>query len=77
MSRKKGQTGTIYRVVARSAFGDRYASAFDGMRVESAGERTVLTGEVEELSQLFGVLERINDLGLELLSVQVLSEEAP
>jgi outer membrane PBP1 activator LpoA protein len=77
MSRKKGQTGTIYRVVVRSALGDRYASAFDGMRVESAAGRTVLTGEVEELSQLFGFLERINDLGLELLSVQVLSEEAP
>jgi hypothetical protein len=77
MSRKKGQTGTIYRVVVRSALGDRYASAFDGMRVESAAGRRVLTGEVEELSQLFGFLERINDLGLELLSVQVLSEEAP
>jgi outer membrane PBP1 activator LpoA protein len=77
MSRNKGQTGTVYRVVARSALGDRYAPAFDGMRVESAGGRTVLTGEVEDLSQLYDVLERINDLGLQLLSVQALFEEAP
>lgn len=76
MSRKKGQTGTVYRVVARSALGDRYAASFDGMRVETAEGRMVLTGEIGELSQLFGVLERINDLGLELLSVQALSEEA-
>jgi hypothetical protein len=43
------------------------------MRVESTEGRTVLTGEVEDLR---GLLERMNALGLELLSVQVLSQEA-
>jgi hypothetical protein len=70
MGGKKGQAGAVYRIVARSELGERYASAFDGMHVQTAEGRTVLTGEVEDL---FGVLKRIEDLGLELLSVQVLS----
>jgi hypothetical protein len=73
MGAKKGRTGTVYRIVVGRALGDRYASSFDGMREESAEGRTVLTGEVEDL---YGVLERVNDLGLKLLSVQVLSREA-
>lgn len=73
MGTTKGQTGTVYRIVARSALDDRYASSFKGMHVESAEGRTVFTGEVEDLSHLFGVLNRINDLGLKLLSVQALS----
>ena len=72
MGAKKGQAGTVYRIVARSALGDGYDSSFDGMRVQSAEGRTVLMGEVEDL---FGVLKRMNDLGLKLLSVQVLSRE--
>jgi hypothetical protein len=73
MGTKKGQAGTVYRIVASSALGDGYDSSFGGMHVQSAEGRTVLTGEVEDL---YGVLKRISDLGLELLSVQVLSREA-
>jgi hypothetical protein len=74
MGGKDRRTGTVYRIVARSALDDRYASSFDGMHVQNAEGRTVLTGEVEDL---LGVLEHINNVGLQLLSVQVLSGEAP
>ena len=73
MGGKDRRTGTVYLIVARSALEDRYASSFDGMHVHSAEGRTVLTGEAEDL---LSVLERINDMGLQLLSVQILSEEA-
>jgi hypothetical protein len=74
MGGEKGQeAGTVYRIVARSALEDRNASAFDGMHVQSAQGRTVLTGEVEDL---YGVLERVNDLRLQLVSVHILSEGA-
>ena len=56
MGGKKGRTGTVYRIVSGSALGDRYASYFDGMRVESTEGRTVLTGEVEDL---YGLLKRL------------------
>jgi len=64
--REKG-TRRIYRIVARSELGERYASAFEGMRMEMRDGQTILTGEVEDQAHLFGILQRLNGLGLELL----------
>jgi outer membrane PBP1 activator LpoA protein len=75
MIRKKG-TRTVYRIVARSELGDRYAAAFDGMRMETKEGETILKGEVLDQPHLFGILDRINGLGLELLSVQALPDDA-
>ena len=69
---KKG-TRKVYRIVVGSELGDRYASAFEGMRMETRDGQTILTGEVEDQPHLFGILNRVNGLGLELLSVQILS----
>jgi len=66
--------GTIYRIVVRSELGERYASAFEGMRMETQEGQTILIGEVVDQPHLYGILERINGLGLELLSVQAMPE---
>jgi hypothetical protein len=69
--------GKVYRIVARSVLGERYAPAFEGMRMEMRNGQTILTGEVKDQPHLFGILERLNGLGgLELLSVQAFSEDA-
>jgi hypothetical protein len=68
-------TGKLYRIVVRSELGDRYASAFEGMRMESKDGRTILTGELKDQPHLFGVLNRLNGLGLQLLSVQAMPDE--
>jgi len=60
---------TRYRVVVREELDDRYASAFEGMQVESADGETVITGTITDRSHLHGLLERIDALGLELISV--------
>ena len=73
--RKQG-TRRVYRIVVRSELGDRFASAFDDMRMERRDGQTILTGEVKDQPHLFGILERLNGLGMELLSVEALSEEA-
>jgi hypothetical protein len=75
MMRKKGK-GTLYRIVVRSELTDRYASAFEGMQMETKEGQTILSGEVKDQPHLFGILDRLNSLGLELLSVQAISEEA-
>jgi hypothetical protein len=75
MMRKKGK-GTVYRIVVRSELSDRYASAFEGMEMETKNGQTILTGEVKDQPHLFGILDRLNGLGMDLLSVQILSEEA-
>jgi hypothetical protein len=67
--------GKVYRIVLRSELGERYASAFEGMRMERRDGRTILTGEVKDQPHLFGILDRLNGLGLELLSVEALPEE--
>jgi outer membrane PBP1 activator LpoA protein len=73
--RKQG-TRRVYRIVVRSELGNSYASAFEGMRLETRDGRTILTGEVEDQPHLFGILDRLNGLGLQLLSVEVLSDDA-
>ena len=76
MNREKSHRAMVYRIVMRSELSDRYASAFEGMHMETEDGRTILTGEVKDQPHLFGILDRINGLGMELLSVQALSEEA-
>ena len=70
------RTGTVYRIVVRSELGDKYAVAFEGMEMEAKDGVTVLTGTIIDQPQLYGILERINGLGLELLSVEALPEKA-
>jgi hypothetical protein len=72
---RKG-TGTVYRIVVRSELSDRYAAAFEGMEMETKNGATILTGEVIDQPHLYGILDRINGLGLKLLSVQASPEEA-
>jgi hypothetical protein len=70
------RSGTSYRIVVRSELSDSYAVAFEGMEMETQDGDTILTGEVIDQPQLYGVLDRINGLGLQLLSVQALPEVA-
>jgi hypothetical protein len=67
-------TGRVYRIVVRSELSVTYAAAFEGMEMETKDGGTVLTGRIIDQPQLYGILERINGLGLELLSVEALSD---
>ena len=69
-------TGRVYRIVVGSELSNVYAVAFEGMEVEARDGETVLTGSITDQPQLYGILERINGLGLELLSVQALTDDA-
>lgn len=71
---RRKRTGTIYRIVVRSELSERYAVAFEGMEMETKNGVTVLTGKIIDQPQLYGILERINGLGLELRSVEALPE---
>ena len=72
---RKGN-GTVYRIIVRSELSATYAVAFEGMEMETKGGDTVLTGEIIDQPHLYGILERINGLGLELLSVEALPDDA-
>jgi hypothetical protein len=69
-------TRKIYRIVVRSELSGTYAVAFEGMEMEAKNGVTVLMGRIIDQPHLYGILERINGLGLELLSVEALPEDA-
>jgi hypothetical protein len=64
-----------YQIVVGAELSERFAVAFEEMDVRNAGGQAILTGEVLDQSHLHGILNRINALGLELVSLQPLSEE--
>jgi hypothetical protein len=68
---KSGARGAAtYRLVVRGELADRFAYLFNGMQMERVEGTTVFTGEVIDQAQLHGFIERIEELGLELLSVE-------
>lgn len=58
-----------YRLVVRGRLSDRLASAFDGLDVEPGEGQTVLSGRFLDQSQLYGVLDRLRALGIEIVSL--------
>jgi hypothetical protein len=73
--RQRTPKNKAYRIVVGAEIGERFAAAFEGMEVKIAEGRTTITGEVIDQSHLHGILDRINALGLELVSVQPVPEE--
>jgi hypothetical protein len=58
-----------YEIVVRGRLSSRYAAAFDGVRLQSREGQTSLHAELVDQSQLYGLLNRLRDLGIELVSV--------
>jgi hypothetical protein len=61
---------TTYRICIRGHVTERLGAALEGMRLEAGATESVFTGEIRDQSQLYGLLDRVRDLGLELVSVQ-------
>lgn len=61
---------TVYRIRIKGHLGARWADWFDGLTItpEDNGD-ALLTGPVVDQAALHGVLRKIRDLGLPLLSV--------
>ena len=76
--KRRGSSGamgpTIYRIVVRGELSQRYVPAFDGMTLALGEGQTAITGPVIDQAHLHGLLNRVGDLGLELLSVNVMLE---
>ena len=64
-----------YEIVVKGELGPTAACAFDGMRLEAESGETTIVGDVVDQAHLSGMLRRIADLGLELVSVTRLREQ--
>jgi hypothetical protein len=60
-----------YRVTVRGRLSPSFTSEFNGMSAEASQGGTTLVGELADQAQLYGLLERIRDFGLELTRVEV------
>ena len=58
-----------YRLVLRGELGDSFGVLFDGMQLQRLAGTTVLTGDVTDQAHLLGLIERVQELGVELVSV--------
>jgi hypothetical protein len=56
--------------VLRGRLSERFESAFDGMTLEHGPNRTVLIGDVRDQAQLYGLIDRLQEFGIELLAVE-------
>ena len=59
-----------FRITVRGRLSERFAARFDALTVEAGEGVTVLIGDLRDQAQLYGVLERIADCGLELAGVE-------
>jgi hypothetical protein len=60
----------LYEIRIRGHLDDRWADWFDGLTITRADNgETLLTGPVIDQAALHGVLRKVRDLGLSLLSV--------
>ena len=60
--------GKRYRLVLRGELGEPFSFLFEGMQVDRLAGTTVLTGTVIDQAHLHGLLNRIQELGIELVS---------
>ena len=63
-----------YEIVVRGRLSRRYECAFDGVTLVPRNGQTTLRAELADQSQLYGLLNRLRDFGLELVSVNAVSE---
>jgi hypothetical protein len=63
-----------YEIVVRGRLSGRYECAFDGARLVPRNGQTTLCAELVDQSQLYGLLNRLRDLGIELVSVNPAAE---
>ena len=59
-----------YRIVLRGRLSERFESAFEGMVLEHGPNQTVLSGDVRDQAQLYGLIGRLQEFGIELLAVE-------
>jgi hypothetical protein len=57
-----------YEIVVRGRLSERFGAALPGLELEPKPGETVIRGEFVDQTQLFGTLERLSGLGIEVVS---------
>ena len=66
------------RIRVKGQIGQRWSEWLDGLAITHTGEdETLLTGSLPDQPALYGLLSKLRDLGLVLLSVEVREHVGP
>jgi hypothetical protein len=60
---------STYEIVIRGRLSRRYDAAFDGVTLVPRAGSTLLRAQIADAAQLYGLLNRLRDFGIELISV--------
>jgi hypothetical protein len=69
-----GDPPTFYEIRVEGVLDSRWSSWFEGLQVTGEGGRTLIAGPVPDQAALHGLLARIRDLNLPLISVRRIPE---
>ena len=58
-----------YEVGVDGVLDGRWSEWFEGLLIHSQGDQTILFGTLRDQSELYGVLDRVRDLGLSVITV--------
>ena len=64
-----------YEIRVKGVLDGRWAAWFENLQVSSDGEETVIAGPVADQAALHGLLNKVRDLGLFLISVRHLDPD--
>jgi hypothetical protein len=67
---RKYHGSTAYRIILKGCLDPKWSDWFEQMAISTEGGETTLTGPVADQAALHGLLIRIRDLNLTLLSVE-------
>ena len=59
-----------YRITVRGRLSERFASVFEDVQLEPGNGETTLVGKIIDHAQLYGLLDRLRDFGLELVRLE-------
>ncbi len=66
---------TAYRIRLKGRLDPAWSDWFDGFTIMSLEDETLLIGTVPDQAALLGILTKINDLGLTLITMNEATEE--
>lgn len=81
MSKDPPSLPAAYEIKVRGHLGQRFERHFEGLELKTGFHDdgtavSVLSGQVRDQSALHGILERIRDLGMEIVSVNQIRTES-
>ena len=62
---------SVYKIKVKGNLPERFSDWFEGMKIiHGTGDESFLEGKIEDQSALFGILIKVRDLGLPIISLE-------